>query len=233
MIKRIIRGIVIIFFVLVLGSIVVSEFPQLYVVPFTKYKLSNIPGAYYTFNLRALEPAQFQAKNLKEFLAFGYSVVLPWQESEIIERRNVHAVFFQSGNKQLIAFDEEPDIFLLMQGENGIQQEDLVSFYGKDVTKSRYEFYRYILNLTPNDLKIFAPKRESLSKSVLVIFKSITVWGEGPFYEFDTNHIRGFQYGNLINGKSFIVDFFTPNDKRFRILFSGIEDQREVDFIIQ
>src|SRR3989344_7692196 len=133
-------------------------FPQLIAAPYVNYKLSKAdhPQAYVVPIPRLInEPVRLN--DGREFSYYGLQLKVPWKEKpEKIEKESVTLLKF-SDKKSVAIFDPKslaPPRELLLKS-NPEDVEKVKGFFGSQVLNSNYDFYNYILHLTPDQITIF------------------------------------------------------------------------------
>lgn len=213
-------------------------FPQLVIAPYINYKFSKdkVPNAYITPIQRTVTASEADVKGHQEFTSYGLMFGVPWKEKpEKIERGS--AIFFKFPDKKFVVlFDPEsipPPREILLKG-NPNDVEKVKAFFGEGILDSNYDFYSHILNTSPDQITIFTPKKEAMSKAILVVLKTvlvITPSGGNIIYSFVTdNNIKGFQWGrDEVRGRT-LVTLFDQNDVQYEMVIGGT--QEEIDFIL-
>ena len=220
------------------GIFIALLFPQLVIAPYINYKFSEAsrPEAYTVPKPRNLADTLDTLKGHQQFEYFGLKFKVPWKEKpEKIERETAVILKF-SDKKSVAIFDPKsmpPPRELLLKG-NPEHVEKVKAFFGGRILDSNYDFYNHILNLSPDQITIFTPKKEASAKSVLVVLKSLLViapGGESEIFSFSSNNnIKGFQWGKPDAERIVPITLFDPNDVQYEIVIGG--NQEEIDFIL-
>jgi hypothetical protein len=180
---------------------------------------------------------------------FGYGLEIPWddldqQKTRVIKDDKDFAVAmiaFLSGNS--IAFWSTPPNGLVgkLQDKPGFDRKVLGHLIGEEAAQSDYDLQRAILEVTPDQLSLLAPKWQALHRQLLLTMKA-TILARGAefgIYSVKTKEFQGFQYGRPQNPpKPLSVELFA-NDRHLNIVFGQkpngptIITQADVNRIIQ
>lgn len=203
----------------------------------TKFSETKAPEAYITPILREIEtpgPDRF-----REFSYYGLTFKVPWtQITEIKERPG--AVLLKFPYEKTIAIidtRDQPGLVASLLGDKSEETKRIKDFFGEQILKSDYIFYKNILESNPNQITIFMPKKEATARSVLIVLKTVLikgVLGESKVkgvYSFTTDNIKGFQFGSPGEINRVYIEFFDNRDKQYGIIMGNIP-QYEIDFIL-
>lgn len=114
------------------------------------------------------------------------------------------------------------------------QQKYLHNILGDENSKSSFELMKKIYMLTPDDLSYFASLNKITLKKELLAFKRIFIpcQDSDSLYCFDTNYIKGFQYGDPQNSKIIIIQIFIENKNCTLSLVGDNINQNDIDSIL-
>lgn len=88
---------------------------------------------------------------------------------------------------------------------------EMQSLFGEEVLKSDYAFTKFMLEATPEQIRLTTPRKEAVARLMMLVIKSITVPepAESGFFSIHTPFFKGFQYGDLRKSpKRVVVDLF-------------------------
>jgi hypothetical protein len=118
-----------------------------------------------------------------------------------------------------------------------IQKDEMLDDKGgafNNYTKEIMTFdgYNKILYTTPDQINFSSPYEVSKEKASLLILKAIfTAYDKRIIYRFESNDIKGFQFGDPSKANNVIVDFFDNNNNLYHLKFYSFS-QKEIDFIL-
>jgi hypothetical protein len=168
-----------------------------------------------------LSTSESQGKRLSYF---GYEFEVPWDDIDSAQTRilseNKALIVFRSGN--VISFwssypSELPGM-ALQQGQ--VDRKTSAALYGDDAAQSDYTFKRAILDVTPDSVSLFTPKRRAIQESFFFMVKAaiVPVWASNGVFSVSSKEFRGFQYG-------------TPGDPSKRLSVELFSDKGHVDIL--
>lgn len=159
---------------------------------------------------------------------FGYEFEVPWGDIDVAKTKirepnklaAVAVITFRSGNS--IAFWSAPPNGLVgkLQVMPGFDRKALAQLLGEEAAQSDYSLQRAILEVTPDQFSLLAPKREALHRQVLLTMKTVLPRGaEFGIYSVKTREFQGFQYGRPQNPpKPLSVELFA-SDRHLDVVF--------------
>ena len=148
--------------------------------------------------LRDLSVSQAPGKRLSYF---GYEFEVPWDDVDQAESRIIGdtkaIVVFRSGNV-LSVWSGSPHEFVNMVLSSGkIDGDTFRRIYGDEALKSDYAFHRIMLETTPGKITPFIPKRQAISKAILLLMKAISTprGADSGIFAVRAGDLNGFQFG--------------------------------------
>jgi len=160
----------------------------------------------------------------KKFSYLGYEFESPW--TQVTKERKFEssaAVNFADGQVILIAKGAE--LFPAMQEEEAKRGAVVRFNFGGELIDSDYALLSRTLYLTPRDLRLSWSRREMAGNSVLLTIKGIdVVHMRNGLYSFQTDWLRGFQYGNPTHDRVVNIDAFDEQGRKIWILIGTKPD---------
>lgn len=101
--------------------------------------------------------------------------------------------------------------------------------------KSDYDAIKSFLNVNPDEITWFTPKKKLQATWFLTIMKSVIIPEQGKcgIYEFNTKNVKGFQFGNPQKCDTVILRLFSKEGLLLPVNLSGKKlNQKEIDFIL-
>jgi len=159
---------------------------------------------------------------------FGYGLEIPWddldqQKTRVVKDDKDFAVAmisFRSGNT--IAFWSTPPNGLVgkLQDKPGFDRKALGHLIGEEAAQSDYDLQRAILQVTPDQFSLLAPKWQTVRRQMLLTMKTILPRGaEFGIYSVKTKEFQGIQYGRPQNPpKPLSVELFA-SDRHLDVVF--------------
>lgn len=235
-IKKILLAIVLAFVTVGIFFIAVALiFPQIPAIITLKMKFPQSKYEYIYDAPVAREVSQNTGiKGGAEFVLDGVRFTSPWSSKpEKMEKEGMDALTYRKENKIIFLPKNEDEVFNnLLPYDNRDEYEKIKLLYGEDVLESKYLFYKAILEANPKELNIFTPKREGIAKSLLVIYKvGLQIPLEGGIYSFETDVIKGFQFGDPKVSRGVEIRFFDSEDTVYAVVLQGAT-QKEIDFLL-
>jgi hypothetical protein len=93
--------------------------------------------------------------------------------------------------------------------------------YGDETLRSDYEFTRAVLELTPDSVSIFMPRKEAVRAMMLLLLKQFMMHdADSGIFSIQTSHFRGFQFGNPQSRPHEVVDELFSDDERVEFTFA-------------
>ena len=200
-----------------------------------KFPKSEFPVVYKVPQLRNIVTEVSTAQGSQEVTSEGFKFRVTWENKpRVKEEGNIKFLIFSVSENQALIFDKGVEEVLndLPPYNNNEEFKKIKLFYGDKQLDSRYSFYKLILESNPDELHILLPKKKAIADSLLVIYKAVlAVPIEGGIYNFKTDSIKGFQFGdpNVSNGVE--IHFFDKQDSSHMIGVRGAT-QEEIDFLI-
>jgi hypothetical protein len=175
---------------------------------------------------------------------YGYEFEVPWADIDNDKTRSKGSLtiyYFRSG-PFLMFMDPEKVVnakkILLADDE---KRRFVMQVWGEKTLESNYTLTKAVVETSPTQISIFAPRAKVLGLSILLMFKPITAMGgETGIFTFDTPTIRGFQMGDPDKRPKYIsVRAFDMGDHQLYLTFgiqngaSGQITQAEINRVLQ
>ena len=205
---------------------------------YTKWKARNAPEMWTVPT--PLPDMSAERSGGKKFSYFGYEFESPWTDVKK-ERKWESIVVLNFSNGTFISILDparSANELQAMKQEAAKRGVDIKTVFGEEATHSNYALRSKIFNLTPRDLRLFSPRREMVSNSVLLILKSIqTKRIKGGLYSYQTEWLRGFQEGGPAEDKMVIIEAWDAQDREIEVWIGSEEganrpSQAEVNRIL-
>ena len=223
--------------ILIIVLIILGQFyPQTYLVAYSKfwYRESRFPYMYVTPVPREINQS-IKFIDYQDFSVLSLEFKVPWLENVNTKEIGEDKLLKFDGSRGILVLKNAVDLREMIleqfseqqQYNNGLSERIL-----GDSIKSRYEFNKAILNVTPNQIKLSDSRNEISKKWILITAKllsaSMLVKSGEKIYNFETPTMRGFQFGDPPN---VILSIFDNSDHQYDLLISG-SNQDEIDFIL-
>lgn len=129
---------------------------------------------------------------------FGYDFEVPWND---VDTQNIHGkamllIPFRSGLEILVGHGSTHDLVDTAMRGTQTDPQSFRTAYGDKAAQSDYEFLKLALNTTPGSIRLADSKKDVVSKSTLLMFKTLIVPGNSGIFEVQANEFMGFQYGD-------------------------------------
>ncbi len=176
--------------------------------------------------------------------AYGYEFEVPWGDIDREKTKSgefVTVYYFRSGpvvmfrNPEKVANAKE--IFLADDEKRRVAMQ----VWGEKTLESNFTLTKAVLETSPAQMSVFAPRPKVLGLGILLMLKpSTAMGGETGIFAFDTSTIRGFQMGDPNKGPKYIsLRAFDMGDHQLEITFgmqngfTGRITQAEVNRVLQ
>jgi hypothetical protein len=203
----------------------------------TRYSKVNTPWAYCIPQKVDLLKNSNGTENTQKIKFKKIVLELPRQEIE--DRKELEKgllLSYRIGSLQrglyLVAHDNLIISFKELASEQGISTESMLLQKGVVETyQPNYSLYELALNASPSDLHYFA-SFERMNKLFLeLLFKRVISKNETYILCFNTEKIKGFQFGDPEKKKGVEVEFFNQADDLYAITFYN-HTQNEINQIL-
>lgn len=152
---------------------------------------------------------------------FGLTFNVPWIGgiSSTAEGSSSVAVIFRNGKR--IFLNQMPPF------DNQIVQQ--VSALSSTI-QTQFGLETAILSATPEQVTSSTPPIPAALTAILLTIKATTVAFSGPFFQFETPTIHGFQFATATSSSSIYLQFFDNSDTKYSMELPG--PQANADFIL-
>ncbi|HUJ31292.1 MAG TPA: hypothetical protein VLY23_08435 [Candidatus Acidoferrum sp.] len=173
---------------------------------------------------------------------FGYEFEVPWPEPETAIRKEWLADYLFPGGRGLVFENpaEQHGLIAAMKEATAGTQAKAVSLLG---ARSEYDLLNAELNITPDQVSpLFWTKGGKYGGTLLNLKAALCSPPAYPWFgvfSFQSNGLRGFQFGDPSRDHLVSLDFFDADDREFRFFLSMRKDssmrfaQPELNRIIQ
>lgn len=221
----------IILIVVVVLIITFLYFNGLLILTRLKFPSSKYPLLYKTPVVRQLSCSSSATSGNPELSYYGVRIKAPWVDiNDRKEKKGFTQVVFDN-NKYIVFFDEKQEIKdTFIQGD--IQKtQKLKEILGDDVLSSNYALHTALLGITPSFFYSFG--KNPTVQSLLLVLKATFVppTSSGNIYNFETDKIKGFQYGDPVESRLLTFEFYDINDRLHSLAVVGA-NQQEIDCIL-
>lgn len=144
---------------------------------------------------------------------FGYQFDVPWKAT--FKQRggtNIMGLMFASG--QALVFIKVPDdrggLLNEIVQDPSLKMANLRPVFGDLMNRSAYDQYSVLLNTTPQSIRVFGPRAESVRGMILLTIKAIALPKslETGAFSFELPDKRGFQIGDPNKSKRVQLEVF-------------------------
>jgi hypothetical protein len=152
---------------------------------------------------------------------FNYQCEAPWkgpakttQDPDFIEDK------FPSGQVIRIELPEDQaDTLKSFKGDSPDQQQRIAAVFGDHPFDSNFDLFAAIYNASPAQASPFMPRFDSERLNTLLVWKlSLDTELPGGTYQFESDRIRGLQFGNPERSQNIAIRAFNEHDRQFKML---------------
>lgn len=168
----------------------------------------------------------------------GIEFKTPWgkgTESENSKKSTVlKQINFKNGKSILISVNKGKVRDELLENFKKEEVDQITAAFG-DKMNSNYEFRKYVLSSTPEQININMPIKQAESIEKALALKTVTLSSYAKTYSFETSTIKGFQFGDYTQpNTSVTVEFFTANGDWYSLMSNKKHNlsQSDVDLIL-
>lgn len=157
----------------------------------------------------------------KKFSYLGYEFESPWTHvTKERKDQSVAIVGFAEG--RVISIAKGAELFPAMQEEAAKRGADVRYIFGGKPIDSDYALTSRTLYLTPRDLRLSWSPREMSGNSALLLMKGVgAALMRSGLYSFQTESVRGFQYGDPISDNVVNIDAFDETGRRISLMIGA------------
>jgi hypothetical protein len=107
--------------------------------------------------------------------------------------------------------------------DKNINKDMYKKYFAKNNIVSNYQFLKHIFNLSPKDIKLYDSNSNIILKYTILKFKEMAIASgyDRHFSNFETNVVKGFQFGAPGTNKDVIIYLFDKKDYQYSIIFIG------------
>ena len=219
--------------IVVFGLSAAYVFPRLKIIIPLRYKYSRdaAPHMYRVPRIRTVSAAVETAGGFE----YGSGKLLfrvPTEAIRTLDTEFARAFVF-AGSKVVIVSNQKKGEGVLdaLLGDHPDQAEAMHRFWGSENLQSEYALVKGCLYATPDKGGIFTSKTELLRLPSMLLLKAVYSPLGSVVYQFETEHVRGFQFGDPRNSPEVFVYLFDRSDRLFRIKLAML-DQVEIDSLL-
>ena len=196
-----------------------------------KYSMESSPGVYLIPQKRQIQVAGNKEGRYR-YSAGSLYFNVPRRVARSFRSEHAWAFVFD-GNRTLIVSSksERQGVLKALLGGNPAEAEEMLRFMGEENLASEYSAVAFCLNSTPAKAGVFTPQKELLRIPPMLILKSAYGALGKTIYQFETDHFRGFQFGDPAAADAVYVYLYDASDRLHRIKCSGLS-QEEIDLIL-
>jgi hypothetical protein len=176
--------------------------------------------------------------------AYGYAFEVPWGDIDKDKTRSGDSVtlyYFRSGPFLMFTNPEKAANIKESFLANDEKRKVAMQVGGEKTLESNFTMTKAMLETTPAQMSVFAPRAKVIGPGILLMLKIIyAAGGETGIFAFDTPTVRGFQMGDPAKRpKSISVKAFDMGDHQLEITFgmqngyTGQIAQAEVNRVLQ
>ena len=159
--------------------------------------------------------------------AFDYSFSVPWSNcSQRTEITSLVVWACSESNFQVACLSPSVGVYSALlpepSSEDAEYRQAMIEFMGlRNIVYTNFHICKKVWEVTPEDISLFDSKREAMSKSFLLVLKTIGFPpGIRESYFFEHGDIKGFQFGNLSVDSSIQLSIFDQMDRELRLIVS-------------
>lgn len=131
---------------------------------------------------------------------FGYDFEIPWEIDNVRSKQvgEMQLVALRSGNTLLVSRMAPREFVNSFLSTGKADSAGLKALYGEDVLQSDYLLKERILEVTPDEVGLFTPRKQAVGSAMLLIMKAIMMphGAESGIYRIRTGGFQGFQFGD-------------------------------------
>ena len=172
-----------------------------------------------------LEPCSEPVTALK---AFDYSFSVPW--SDCSQRADITSLVVwacSESNFHVVCFSPSVGVYSALlpepSSEDAEYRQAMIEFMGlRNIVYTNFHICKKVWEVTPEDISLFDSKREAMSKSFLLVLKTIGFPPEiRESYFFEHADIKGFQFGSPSIDSTVQLSIFDQMDRELRLIVSA------------
>lgn len=131
---------------------------------------------------------------------FGYDFEIPWEIDNAKSRQagEMQLVALRSGNTLLVSRMAPREFVNSFLSTGKADSASLKALYGEDILQSDYLLKQRILEVTPDEVGLFTPRKQAVGSAMLLIVKGIMMpfGADSGIYRIRTGAFQGFQFGD-------------------------------------
>ena len=163
----------------------------------SRYSVTKTPWAYIVPIDRKLDRSNSGLNSNQTFSFNGLKFRVPWKQLRANKKLETGLFLSFHGDKNRGIFVSSSEISVTNIREKLIGQypsdsKAIKTLLGNDLFKSEYDLYNQCLNVSPDQINIFTPKRELGKIFVLLMLKNILTRYDVKTFRFKTKYLKGF-----------------------------------------
>ena len=230
-----------IIFGLIFLFILLRIFPNLYLVPFTKYILlntSNYQNLFVKPEKTINIPNNFNNKDCNRLYSGNLSLCLYQKSNYTIKYLPDDVMLARSKNNSsnILIIPSKAYMELITETCELSRKYAILTAYsntlGVNALKNPYELFSAVLNLSPSNVSLFKPAFENTILLTFLLLKSGEVGDLKNISHIKTQFAKGYQFGLPLVDKGLKVFLFFDSKNVFEIVFSGTFSQEKINGIL-
>ncbi|MFZ3217836.1 MAG: hypothetical protein WA192_17380 [Candidatus Acidiferrales bacterium] len=197
--------------------------------------LANVP--------QPLPPPVAAAKG-ERVKAFNYEFDSPWPGNPKSTGTLTYTTFRYESGPVVVFFDPDSqvDTVRALKSSNPIEYQRFASVFADHPIETNFAMYQAVYGASPTQLSPLMSVREAMRVNVLLLWKlsfGLDLLCDGQFYSFQTDKLKGFQFGNPEMQRPVAVRAFDDRDRQFRFIFTtaagsaGHISQNDINSVLQ
>ncbi|MFZ0635945.1 MAG: hypothetical protein WA755_04380 [Candidatus Acidiferrales bacterium] len=176
------------------------------------------PGLSITPQTLAMNTAPATQTTHLEF--FNYQCEAPWKgpAKSVSDADYTDSTFSSGATVRVYPPEAQADVLQTFKGEDLAQQQHIAAVFGPQPFVSNYDFYDAVYSASPAQASPFMPRVESERVDTLLLWKmAFDTELPGGVFRFESDRIRGLQFGDPARTQSVILRAFNERDRQFKI----------------
>jgi len=227
---------------IIAASLIVIVGPIAYVILFGFQTMMSVEARYIAHKSRdawqtpvPLPDTSVSSTAHKQVSYFGYELELPWDDvdpNRVKAFGTVHVTYFLSGNVFWFSTFGPKNFINEVMKTDKMDADTFRGTYGNS-TQSDYDFYRTMLEVTPDSIGPLMSQQDDSRNSALLVLKAIAMPNsESGIFDIRSGDLRGFQFNGARGKRTLIVDDLYGDDGGVEIWF-GQEPKKSAPAITQ
>ena len=166
---------------------------------------------------------------------FGYEFEVPWEIDQAKSKQvgEMQLVAFRSGNTLSVSRTVPREFVNSFLSTEKADSTGLKALYGEDVLQSDFLLKQRILEVTPDEVGLFTPRKQAVGSAMLLIMKGIMMprGADSGIYQIRKGDFQGFQFGDpRSRPKSLDLEIYNE-DGGLGLIFTQRENSSEPPII--